>query len=462
VSAPWADLRLDRWPSWAPPRHPAVIADVTLWTGSTWREHADVVLLDGAVAQIVDHEPGRRADGAVLDGSGAHLIPGFTNTHTHLQQAVCRGVGEGEPLLAWLLAIGEGMVGVTPERAYVAAVAAALEGLLSGATTVVEHAWPHPDRRVWHAVQAALDDVGVHAVLGVGVADRPDPTRRWGFEPRLMKPLGEVLDDVEDLLAVTKGSRVRPGLAAANPRSLTVDGMRSVRRFAESRDLTVMIHLAETGTDDAACRENVGVDAVTHLASGDFLWERLLAVHGVALGPAASAELARHQVALSWNPVSNMRLGSGVAPVLDWREMGLDVGIGVDGAGSNDRQDMWETLRSGAYVQRAVHQRADLLGFAEMMAMAVDGAGRSLGAEPPPGQEPGGVVVGRRADLTLVRFERDFACLPVRDPGASLLTTATPRIVDIVLVEGEVVVADGRSTRVDEAALVSALSGLPA
>ncbi|MFT4264350.1 MAG: amidohydrolase family protein [Nocardioides sp.] len=437
---------------------PAAVTDVTVWTGSGWRAHTDVLLAGGLVGDLLDHDPARVWPEEVVSGRGGHLIPGFTNTHTHLQQSVLRGAGEGRPLLEWLLAIGEGMVATTPETAYVATVAGALEGLLGGTTLLVEHGWSHPDPAIWDAVRRGLDHVGVRAVLGVGWADRADATRRWGFEPRLMKPVEEVFDDLTGLMKATAGSRIAMAVAVANARTITPDGMALVRGFADDHGLPVTIHLSETGTDDAMCREHAGVDAVTYLERGGLLGGHLLAVHGVALSREAAARLASHGVGLSWNPVSNMRLGSGVAPVGEWRELGLAVGLGVDGPGSNDRQDMWETLRSGAYVQRAVQGRADVLPFAEMIALAVDGAAAVLGR--PAARVPGAVEVGRPADLTLVRFDRDFGCLPVTDPGASMLTTGTPRIVDTVLVEGEVVVRDGRSTRIDVGALTEALLAL--
>lgn len=430
-----------------------LITDVTVWTGQAWRAHADVAIAGGAVAAVRDHIPPPPGPG-IVDGRGAHLIPGFVNTHTHLQQSLCRGGGEGQPLLRWLLAVGEAMNAITPERAYLAAVAAALEGLLSGTTTLVEHMWPHPSGEVHDAVLAALADVGVRAVLGRGIADRADPTRKWGFDPRLMQPLDSALDDA-DRLAAAAGDRVRLALAVPNPRSLTVDGMRSAAEFAAERGLTTMIHLSETGTDDALCREHAGMPAVDYLAEGGLIGERLLAVHGVELDEYARRTLAAGGAAVSWNPVSNMRLGSGVAPVMELLAEGVAVGIGVDGAGSNDRQDMLETLRAGAYIQRAHARRADLFDTATMLSIACDGAARALGG--PVADVPGAVTVGRPADLTLLRFDRDFACLPVTDPGATLLTCGTPRIVDTVLVGGEAVVVGGSSTRIDVDALTAAL-----
>lgn len=449
---PLALARRDRWG--ALPRHPSAITDVTVWRNSVWVPHQDVVLRDGRVVEVRD--TGTEALAGALDGAGGHLLPGFVNTHTHLQQSTCRGVGEGQPLLSWLLAVGEAMAAVTPGSAYVAAVAGALEGLRSGTTTLVEHMWPHPSPEVHESVLQALDDVGVRAVLGRGVADRADPTRRWGFDPRLMQPLSEALPHAGELASASSGTRTQVALAVPNPRCLTPRGMREVRSFAEQHDMTVMIHLLETPTDDVLCREHAGRGAVEHLAAADFLWHRLLAVHCVELAEPAMVLFAQVGVSVSYNPVSNMRLGSGVAPVLEMLAAGVPVGVGVDGAGSNDRQDMLETLRSGAYVQRASRRRADILSFDDMVTMATDGASAALGLP----ARPNGIEPGIPADLTLVRFDRDFGCLPVTDPGASLLTTGSPRIVDCVLVDGELVVAGGHSTRIDEDALTAALLAL--
>ncbi|MFI5804227.1 amidohydrolase family protein [Streptomyces sp. NPDC051561] len=443
--------------STAPLSHELVelIENVTVWSGGEWLSSRDVHLGNGRVTAIVPTgqlpSPARRD--TVLDASNGHLIPGLVNTHTHLHQARMRGIGEGRPLLSWLLEVGEETVALTPAQAYAAAAAAAVEALRSGTTTLVEHAWPHRNAEVYAAVLRALTDTGIRAVLCRGVADRADGTRKWGSDPRLLQPLDEVFDHTDKLAADAAGTRVSLGLAVPNPRSLTPEGMRAVREFADARGLPVSIHLLETTTDDEMCREHAGVGAVEYLARADFLWERLLAVHCVALDDAGQAELARRGVAVSYNPLSNMRLGSGIAPVPDMLAAGLRVGLGVDGAASNDTQDGLEAMRIGAYLQRAGRRRADLLGFPDMLDIATNGANTVLGLE----EVPAGVVVGMRADLVLHRFERDFACLPVRDPGATLLTCASNRTVDTVLVGGEAVVTDGRSTRVAEAALVQAL-----
>ncbi|MFJ4715388.1 amidohydrolase family protein [Streptomyces sp. NPDC088785] len=433
--------------------NPDTITDVTVLSGGAWHAGTDVHLVDGRVHALVP--TGALPHGErVLDGSGAHLTPGLVNTHTHLFQAGLRGIGEGLPLLSWLSAVGEEAVRLTPERAYWTAAAAAAEALRSGTTTLVEHMWPHPSPEVHDAVLRALRDSGVRAVLCRGVADRADGSRTWGFDPRLMQPLKEALAHTDELIGAARGSRVAVGVAVPNPRCLTPEGMAAVRGFAEERDLPVSLHLLETTTDDTMCREHAGTGAVEYLERAGFLWERLLAVHCVELDAAGRTALARHGVGVSYNPLSNMRLGSGIAPVPEMLAAGLSVGLGVDGAASNDTQDMLEALRIGAYLQRAAHRKADLLGFPEMFALAANGANRVLGLE----ERPDGVRAGMQADLVLHRFDRDYACLPVRDPGSTLLTCAGTRTVAAVLVGGEVLVEDGEHARLPARELARGLT----
>lgn len=431
---------------------PDTITDVTVFRDGAWHSAQDVHLAGGRVTAVVPH--GEIPYGTqVLEASGGHLTPGLVNTHTHLFQAGLRGIGEGLPLLAWLSAVGEEAARLTPERAYATAAAAAAEALRSGTTTLVEHMWPHPSPEVHDAVLRALRDSGVRAVLCRGVADRADPSRKWGFDPRLMQPLKEALAHTDELIAAAHGSRIGVGVAVPNPRCLTPQGMATVRAYADERGLPVSLHLLETTTDDSMCREHTGVGAVAYLERAGFLWDRLLAVHCVELDAAGRAVLAGHGVGISYNPLSNMRLGSGIAAVPDMLAAGIPVGLGVDGAASNDTQDMLEALRIGAYLQRAARRRADLLGFPEMFAMAANGANRVLGLE----ERPDGVRPGMQADLVLHRFDRDYACLPVHDPGATLLTCASGRTVAAVLVGGEVLVRDGEHVRLSSEELAAGL-----
>ncbi|WP_330184760.1 amidohydrolase family protein [Nocardia sp. NBC_01503] len=437
-----------------------VIGDVTVYAataeGPQWVSGQDVVVEDGRIIAIGPGAADPARDSPRVDGSGGHLIPGFVNTHTHLQQSILRGAGEGLPLLEWLHCVGEFTVAATPEQTYLAALAGGLELLRSGVTTVVEHMWPSPSEQVPAAALRALRELGIRVVFGRGIADRADPSRKWGMDPRLVQPLSEVFAHIDQLDKELAGSRISTALAVPNPRCLTPEGMAAVREYADATGKTISIHLLETGTDEDMCRLHAACSAVDYLDAGGLLGERTLAVHCVRLDEYGRSVFAERGVSVSYNPLSNMRLGSGVAPIPEMLAAGVGVGLGVDGAASNDTQDMLLALRMGAYLQRAHHRRADLLGFHDMMRLATRGAARALG-DP---ATHSGLAVGDRADLTLIRFDRDFACLPARDPGAVLLTTASPRVVDTVWVDGEPVIRDGRSTRVDERELVRKLVGM--
>ncbi|MBB5914523.1 5-methylthioadenosine/S-adenosylhomocysteine deaminase [Nocardia transvalensis] len=436
-----------------------VVSDTTVYaatdTGPRWLPGCDVVVEDGIVTAI---GPGAGSGSPlpIVDGRGGHLLPGFVNTHTHLQQSILRGAGEGLPLLDWLRCVGEHTVAATPEQTYLAALAGGLELLRGGVTTVVEHMWPNPSEDVHEAALSALAELGIRVIFGRGVADRADATRRWGLDPRLMQPLPTVFDHIDALDHRLDGTRITTALAVPNPRCLTPDGMTAVADYARRTGKTISIHLSETTTDDDMCRLHTGRPAVDYLDQGGLLGPRTLAVHCCHLDEYARHLLADRDVAVSYNPLSNMRLGSGVAPVPQLLRAGVDVGLGVDGAASNDTQDMLLALRIGAYLQRVAHTSADVLGFEDMMRMATRGAEVALGRP----EAPTGLADGDLGDLTLIRFDRDFACLPVRDPGAVLLTAASARVVDTVWVAGEAVIRDGRSTRISEADLVKQLSNM--
>ncbi|MFE9319439.1 amidohydrolase family protein [Nocardia sp. NPDC052278] len=438
----------------------SVVSNVTVYqragTGAQWLSGQDVVVLDGAITAIGAAAGADHRKLPCVDGNGGYLIPGFVNTHTHLQQAALRGIGEGLPLLEWLRCVGERTVAATAEQTYLSALAGGLELLRSGVTTVVEHMWPNRSEAVHDAMIRALYELGIRVILGRGVADRADVTRKWGIDPRLMQPLPEVFAHIDDLDVRLTGSRIVTALAIPNPRCLTPDGMAAAREYAQRTGKTVSIHVLETSTDEDMCRLHAGRSAVEYLDVGGFLWDRTLAVHCVDLDANGRAVFADRGVAVSYNPLSNMRLGSGAAPVLEMLDAGIDVGLGVDGAASNDTQDMLLALRMGSYLQRVTRKRADIMDFDTMMRLATCGANRALGRS----STAPGLAVGDPADFSLVRFDRDFACLPVLDPGATLLTTASPGVVDTVWVDGEPVIRDGVSTRVDTGSLTRRLSAM--
>jgi cytosine/adenosine deaminase-related metal-dependent hydrolase len=433
-----------------------IVVGGSVWSDDTWKDDHDVVVIDGVVDAVTPSRRGRAPDSGpyvAIDARDAFVIPGFVNTHSHLFQVLLKGVGDGRPLHEWLTIVGDAILHLTPEDAYSAAILGGLEALQSGTTTIVDHMYPHPDRDVYEALIRGLNEVGIRAIVGRGVADRADPSRRWGFIPELVEPLDSALDHVEKLVGSCRSphSRVSIAFAPPNPRCLTPVAMKELRSASDAHAVPVSIHLCESRMDDMVCRQEAGVGAVEYLHRNDFLWERLLAVHCCYVDEEGRRTLKESGAGVSHNPVSNMRLGNAIAPVRELLDAGVPVGLGTDGAASNDTQNMMETIKLAAFAQRARLEDAAALGAREVFDLATFGGNDTLGLPAP----VNGLIPGAPADLVVLRFDKTLSSVPVIDPLVSLVTAGSPSAVETVMVSGDVVLRDGRSTRVEQSSLAS-------
>jgi 5-methylthioadenosine/S-adenosylhomocysteine deaminase len=432
----------------------AIIRGGTVWSGRTWKGGYDIAVSEGVVESVTPSRYGGSRSGfpVAIDARDAFVIPGFVNTHSHLFQVLLKGIGDGRPLHEWLTVVGDAILRLTPEDAYSAAQLGGLEALQSGTTTIVDHMYPHPDRDVYDALIRGLIAVGIRAIVGRGIADRADESRRWGFIPELVEPLDNALEHV-DLLVRACGSpdsRVTIAYAPPNPRCLTPLAMRELRSASDAHAIPISIHLCESRMDDMVCRQEAGMGAVDYLQQNDFLWDRLLAVHCCYVDEEGRRLLKGSSAGVSHNPVSNMRLGNAIAPIREFLDEGVPVGLGTDGAASNDTQNMIETMKLAAFAQRARLEDAAALGADDVFDMAVSGANDTLGLPAP----RNGIAPGARADLVVLRFDKTLSSVPVIDPTVSLIASAGPTAVETVMVGGDVVLREGRSTRVDQSSLV--------
>jgi cytosine/adenosine deaminase-related metal-dependent hydrolase len=192
-----------------------------------------------------------------------------------------------------------------------------------------------------------------------------------------------------------------------------------------------------------------GVDSVVHAARVGLLDAQVLAAHCVWLDDTDIALLRRHDVAVAHNPVSNAILASGVAPVPRLLHEGVTVGLGLDGPASNDSQDMLQTLKVAALLQKVHHLQATAMTAPQVLEMATIGGARALGMA----AEIGSLEVGKQADLVLFA-EASVSLSNVHDPYQELVYCASPRDVHTVWVAGEPVVAGGRALGVDVPALL--------
>jgi 5-methylthioadenosine/S-adenosylhomocysteine deaminase len=205
------------------------------------------------------------------------------------------------------------------------------------------------------------------------------------------------------------------------------------------------MHLDETEDDDKYSMEKYGVNTVELLDRNGFLGEDFIGVHLVHLDEKSLDILQKRRVKVSHNPVSNMILASGVAPIPELKRRGLDIGLGTDGAAANDTQNMLEVIKTTAILHKCIHRDATLFPAIEVLKMATIEGARVVGRE----DEIGSLEVGKKADFFLFN-PKNVACVPIADPIASLVYSANPGCIDTVVIHGKVVMEQGEFLSVDE------------
>ena len=387
----------------------------------------------------------------VVHGRGCLLTPGFVDTHQHLYQWVTRGLAVDATLFEWLTTLYPVWAGIDEYAVYVAATGALAQLARTGCTTTSDHhyVFPRTGGDLFAAEIAAAREVGVrfHPCRG-----SMDLGRSAGGLPP-----DEVVEDRDAVLAASDeaidrwhdpspGSMLRIALAPCSPFSVTPELMRESAELARRRGVRLHTHLAETLDEDAFCRERFGRTPLQYVEelgwTGDDVWF----AHGVHFDDAAVTTLGRTRTGVAHCPSSNARLGAGIARVRDLRDAGVPVGLGVDGAASNEAGSLLEEARHALLFARAGGgPRA--LAVREALELATLGGAQVLGRA----DELGAIAPGHLADLALWRIDGP-AHADVADPVAALVLGAPPPL-ELLLVGGRPVVERDRVLTVDAEAM---------
>ena len=377
----------------------------------------------------------RYPDATVVgDGSGI-LTPGFISCHGHMSEALVAGIGETHTLWEWFVHVAEPIEPhVTREMAEVGTVLRAAELALSGVTTVADMFCTAPGPEpVTPGVVAGLDRVGLRGDVSFGPADEANP-----------RPVEAYLAEhhaLAEAAAKSRLTRFRVGLATVPSTSEALLAA-TVDLLAEYGRLHV--HLHEVREEVTASRMRLGVSSILHAARSGLFDAQVVGAHCVWLDEADIDVLRAHDVGVAHCPVSNMILASGVCQVPRLRRAGLAVGLGVDGPASNDSQNMMETMKVAALLQKVHAQQATALTGPDVLRMATLDGARALGLA----AETGSIEEGKSADLVLFG-EHSPSQAFVHDPYQAVVYAAGVRDVSRVWVAGEPVVADGQVRTVD-------------
>jgi 5-methylthioadenosine/S-adenosylhomocysteine deaminase len=393
------------------------------------RVGADVLIENdkiAAVGQYLDD-----AGAQVIDATGMIVMPGFIDTHNHLWQSLIRGCGTSQELLGWLnacvLPLFNPGIAVTRSEAYAGVRLSTLDLISTGVTTTVEWSHAFTPEFVRGDIQA-LTDSGMRFVFAY--LGRNDPA---------------VINDIR----VVKQTLIDPNpratfQVASHPASALRQDVKAMASLARELGVKHHVHLLEHFTD-----RNEHMFEV--LAEADALGPDLLAAHGIHLSDEEIGKLAVHDVRILHNPLSNMRLASGVIRLPELKHAGVQVGLGLDG-GANDTSDMFSNMRAALGLQRAKALRADVFPtVAEVLRMAtVDGA-KLLGLS----DRLGSLTPGKQADLIILNPQTvNFA--PRSDWLSQIVFNGQPRNVEWVFVAGQPLKKQGKLVGVNPALIVSA------
>ncbi len=381
-----------------------------------------------------------------IDARGMSVFPGLVNAHTHMFQVLMRGLGVDLPLLDWLKSVIWPLsLALTEEDVYWAALLGAIENLKSGATTVIDNHYIHTSPRNTDRVLEALRQSGVRGCVVRGYYDRvvPEPFR---------EDIDTVVRESERLIREWHGreeGRLMVGVAPMTPWFCSAESMARAKELSDRYGVPLHIHTAETKAEVEALVKEVGMRHVEYLDHIRLLGPRTHVVHGVWVTKREIQMLAESGTHVVHNPVSNMYLGSGVAPIPQMLRSGVNVALGTDGPASNNNQDTIASLKFAACLHKVSNVDPTAITAWQVLEMATVSGARLLGLE----RDLGTIEVGKKADLIVVDMRKPHIA-PVHDPVSALVYNANGNDVSTVVVDGRVVVQDRRVTTVDERLIV--------
>ncbi len=395
----------------------------------------DRIVAVGAAADLKKRYPARQ----VLDRPDALIMPGLINTHTHAPMSLMRGIADDLNLQDWLTKYIFPAEAKNVNRDFVAwgTRLACLEMMLSGTTTYVD--MYYFEDQIAETTKAA----GMRAVLGETIIGFPDPDS---------KTPADALKYTEEFIKRYKGDPlITPAVAPHALYTNSDESLKASRALANRYNVPLLIHLSETRRENDEAQAKHKMSPTQFLDSLGVFTGRTIAAHAIWLNDPDIEILKKRNTGIAHCPSSNMKLASGIAPVLKLLSLGIPVGLGTDGpAGSNNDFDMLEEMNLAANLQKITSMDPKALPALKAIEMAtIDGA-RVTGME----KEIGSLEPGKRADLITIRLDRPHA-VPIYNVYSQIVYALKASDVQDVMVNGKQIVRDGRSLTLNEAEILN-------
>ena len=398
---------------------------LTMEPGSEPIRNGAVAIADGRVAAVGPAEEllELAPSGEVLNAGNCVILPGLVNTHSHLAMTVLRGIADDLPLKQWL----EEHIWpvekehITRDVVRLGTELAVAEQLLAGVTTTTDMYFFADE------VCAVLAEAGMRGVIAESLIGFPTP--RCATSDEMLEKQRELIE------AYREHPLILPSVAAHSPYSVSAKDLVREAELAEEYGVPMQIHLSETSWEVEQLLSEKGVSPVAYLADLGVLSDRTVAAHCVHVSPEDIDLLAEFEAGVSHNPVSNLKLASGVAPVPAMVAAGVKVGLGTDGAASNNTLDLLRDMQIAALLHKGITGDPTVLPAKAMIEMATSEGARVLGLS----DRIGRLTEGREADLICIKVEGPHTA-PMYDPYSHLVFAARAADVRHVVIRGRIVV----------------------
>jgi cytosine/adenosine deaminase-related metal-dependent hydrolase len=410
----------------------------------------------------------------VVDATDRLLMPGLVNAHVHSWEALFKGRYDNLPLELWML-LAYPILGLEPmsdRLVYLRTLLVGLESLRSGATCLLDDVIEMPTQSMsaLDAVFRGYEEIGIRANCSGNIVDRPYidtiPFVDEVLPPELLakardtrpRTTDEYLQFSKEALTRYDGraGRLRYVIAPSGPQRCTDELFVAANELSREHDTTFHVHVLETKMQAVTGREFYGSTLIEHLDAIGVLSDRATLAHGIWLTEGDIARLGEAGVSVVHNPMSNLKLGSGIAPWRALLDAGVTLGLGSDGLSTNDSARMFDVVKSAALLHKVTRPDFETWPTAdEVLWAATRGGARSARL----GEQIGAIEAGRKADF-LVLDLRSVNFTPVNDIAQHLVYVENGDSISEVWVDGQVVVRDGRCLLIDEKAVLDEVRAL--
>ncbi len=397
-----------------------------------------LVVEDGEIIDVGGREIQVKYRGyEALDAGGKLVIPGLINTHTHAAMTLLRGYADDMLLDEWLnKKIWPLEANLRPEDVYIGTMLACLEMMRSGTTTFADMYF------YMGRAAEAVKETGLRALISHGMIELGDKEKG---EREIM--------EAEKLIRNYHGGangRLRVMFGPHAPYTCSPDYLVRVKELAVKHDVMVNIHVAETRGEAKQIEKRFGVNlggkgVIHYLDSLNFLYSNVLAAHTVWVSPGEINVLFKRGVKVSHNPVSNLKIACGIAPVQAMLDRGVTVSLGTDGAASNNTLDMFETMKVAALIHKNINMDPTVLRAEKVFEMATVSGAKSLGLE----GEIGTLKPGKKADIVILDLKKP-RLTPLHNVFSHLVYAARGEDVETVIVDGRILMEEGEIKTVNE------------